>query len=379
MRIVVLGYIVRGPIGGLAWHHLQYVLGLHRLGHDVLFIEDSDDYPACYDPSRHIVDTDPTYGLRFAGDAFALVGLDDKWAYHDAHTARWLGPAAATAEQFCRSADVVLNVSAVNPLRVWAMDAPVRALIDTDPAFTQVRNLTDPVARHRALDHNRFFTFAENVGSGTARLPDDGFAWRPTRQPMVLDLWKVEEAIAAASYTTVMQWQSYAPVEFGGKVYGTKAESFGEFVDLPTLTDVSLEIALGGSDAPRETLIEKGWHLRNPLEVALTPQDFQAYVRSSRGELAVAKHGYVVSNSGWFSERSAGYLASGRPVVTQETGFSELLPVGSGLFSFRDAREAVDALENVERDYRTNAAEARRIAEEYFDSSQVLRRLIENL
>jgi hypothetical protein len=377
MRIVVLGYIVRGPIGGLAWHHLQYVLGLKRLGHDVCFIEDSDDYPSCYDPGRHVVDTDPTYGLRFAADAFRRLGLDEQWAYHDAHTAQWLGPARNNAERFCRSADLVLNVSAVNPLRDWTIDVPLRALIDTDPVFTQVRNIRNVASREGALGHNAFFTFAENVERYSAMLPDDGIHWRATRQPVVLDLWQVTHADPSAPFTTVMQWQSYPSLEYAGRVYGTKAESFEAFMELPRLTARPLEIALGGNDAPREMLAKKRWTLRNPLDVAREPADFQAYVRASRGELAIAKQAYVVSNSGWFSERSAAYLASGRPVVTQETGFSEWLPVGDGLFAFPDPAGAVDALERIENDYERCSSTARSIAENFFDSSEVLSTLLE--
>jgi hypothetical protein len=376
MRVVVLGYIVRGPIGGLAWHHLQYVLGLARLGHDVRFVEDSDDYPSCYDPSRHVVDTDPSYGLRFAADAFSKIGMPDCWAYHDVHTAQWLGPSRGSNEDFCRTADVVLNVSAVNPLREWTSDIPLRALIDTDPVFTQVRNIMGNESRKRALAHNSFFTFAENVTRGTARLPDDGIEWRATRQPMVLDLWKVTPAQKGGAYSTVMQWQSYAPVEHDGRRYGTKAESFQAFLDMPQHTTKPLEIAMGGNDAPRELLIEKGWRLENPLVVAAAPGDFMKYVTESRGELAVAKQGYVVSNSGWFSERSAGYLASGRPVVTQETGFSEWLPTGRGLFAFNNADEAAEALDAIENDYERHAMAARHIAEDHFDSDVVLSRLL---
>jgi hypothetical protein len=173
-----------------------------------------------------------------------------------------------------------------------------------------------------------------------------------------------------------MQWQSYPPVEYAGQWYGTKAASFEPYLDLPQSTDAVLEIALGGHDAPRDTLREKGWRLKNPLEVARTPEDFQEYVRGSRGELAVAKHGYVVSNSGWFSERSTGYLASGRPVITQETGFSEWLPVGQGLLSFRDKAEALDAIDQIEKDYERHAIAARTIAEENFESAEVLSRLL---
>jgi len=376
MRIVVLGYIVRGPIGGQAWHHLQYVLGLTRLGHEVRFSEDSDDYPACYDPSRHVYDCDPSYGLRFAADAFGRLGMGDDWAYHDAHTSRWMGPASSSAEAFSRSADVVLNLSAQNPLRDWTMEIPVRVLVDTDPVFMQVRHLTSDTARKRALDHNAFFTFAENMRSGTAELPDDGFEWRATRQPIVLDAWPVTPSPPAAPYTTVMHWQSYRSVEYEGKWYGTKSASFQPFLDLPRRATVPLELAIGGADAPLEMLGEKGWKLVDPLEVALTPESFQDYVRASKGELAVAKQGYVVSNSGWFSERSAGYLASGRPVVTQETGFSEWLPLGCGLFSFREPDEALDALDRIEKDYDRNAIGARKIAEDHFESGEVLSRLV---
>src|SRR4051794_36588181 len=143
LRIVVLGYIVRGPIGGMAWHHLQYVLGLKLLGHEVLFIEDSDDFPSCYDPSTHQVGTDATYRLAFARQAFEKLGLNDQWAYFDAHTSNWFGPAARRAVQFAGEADVVINVSGVNPLRHGVAEVPVRVYIDTDPVFTQVRHLTD--------------------------------------------------------------------------------------------------------------------------------------------------------------------------------------------------------------------------------------------
>jgi hypothetical protein len=362
----------------MAWHHLQYVLGLSRLGHDVLFIEDSDDYPSCYDPSRHTVDCDPSYGLAFAAEAFERVGLNERWAYHDAHEGRWLGPARRTAETFCRSADIVLNVSSVNPLRDWTIDVPVRVLIDTDPAFTQVRHVKNDKKRKRALDHTSFFTFAENVTRGTARLPNDGFDWRATRQPIVLDVWPVLPPSPAAPYTTVMAWQSYRSVEWGADWYGTKSTSLQSFLDLPRRASAPLEIALGGEDAPNDLLLEKGWRLQDPLDVARTPESFQNYISASRGELAVAKHGYVVCNSGWFSDRSACYLASGRPVITQETGFSEWLPTGCGLFSFREEDEALDALNAIEQEYDRNATAAREIARDHFDSDNVLSRLLED-
>ena len=378
MRIAVLGYVVRGPTGGLAWHHLQYVLGLVRLGHDVRFVEDSDDYPGCYDPSRHVMDRDPSYGVGFAADAFARLGLGEIWSYHDAHARRWLGPDARGAEEFCQSADLLLNLSGSNPLRDWNRGTPVRAYVDTDPAFTQIRHLTDPAAKALASGHNAFFTFGENIPRGTARVPSDGFPWEATRQPVVLDCWPVVPPPAAASHTTVMQWQSYRTVEHQGVSYGTKSASFEPYLDLPSHAPLPLEIALGSPDAPRELLRSKGWSIVDPLEVARTPWDYQSYIRQSRGEFTVAKHGYVASNSGWFSERSAAYLASGRPVVTQDTGFSEWLTTREGVFPFRTQDEAVAALIEVERHSAHHSRNARTLAEQYFDSDMVLSELLDN-
>ena len=142
MRIIVLGYIVRGPIGGMAWHHLQYVLGLTRLGHDVYFFEDSDDYPSCYDPTTNCMQVDASYGLTFTSRTFNAIGLSEKWAYYDAHTQTWSGPAGSKALEICASADLFLNISGVNPLRDWFEHVPVRVLIDTDPVFLQIAHLT---------------------------------------------------------------------------------------------------------------------------------------------------------------------------------------------------------------------------------------------
>ena len=376
LRIVVLGYVVRGPLGGLAWHHLQYVMGLARLGHDVYFIEDSDHYPSCYDPDRGVTDADPSYGLRFAASAFQRVGLGERWAYHDSHTACWRGPLGAGAAQICSSADLLLNVSAVNPLRPWTRDIPIRVLIDTDPAFTQIRHLTDPKARELALSHNAYFTFGENFGQPDCLIPDDGLPWRPTRQPIVLDAWGVVPGNPDAAFSTVMQWDSYARQEFGGRHFGMKAESFSPFLDLPRHTTQRLELALGSSGAPRDRLVREGWRLRNPLEVTRDPWTYQDYIRGSKGEFGIAKHGYVVSHSGWFSERSAAYLASGRPVVVQETGFSRWLTADAGVVPFSNPDEALAGLEGVAGRYSHHCQAAREVARDWFDADKVLSTLL---
>ena len=375
MRIAVLGYIVRGPLGGMAWHHLNYVLGFASLGHDVLFLEDSDDYESCWDPELGMT-TDPTRGLAFAGRARPAVGLGDRWAYWDAHAATWHGPRATDVLDWCRDVDVVVNVSAVNPLREWLAGAPRRAYVDTDPAFTQVRHLTDPAARALAEAHTHFLTFGTNAGRAGCTLPDDGLPWEPTRQPVALDAWRATPGDARAPYTTVMQWDAYATREWGGRTFGMKSASFGPYRDLPGRTGETLEIALGGEDAPRDDLRAHGWRLVNPLEAARDVGAYQDYVRRSKGELSVAKAGYVDSRSGWFSERSTGYLASGRPAVVQDTGFTEWLPAGDGLVAFTSPDEALAGLEAIAADYDGHCRAARALAEEHFDARKVLGELL---
>jgi hypothetical protein len=375
VRVLVLGYLVRGPIGGLAWHHLQYVLGLERLGHDVYFLEDSDDYPACYDPSRAVTSEDPGYGLRFAARALERLGLKERWAYHDAHTGTWHGPLGERMRPIAASADLLLNVSGMNPLRPWVEKVPARALIDTDPAFTQIRHLRDPSLRARAMQHTAFFSFAGNIGSPRCDVPDDGLPWRPTRQPVVLDAWPVTPPPARGPFTTVMQWESYPAREHAGRRYGMKADSFAPYLDLPRRTRAPLELAVGA--APRALLEARGWRLRDALEVTSDPWTYQAYLRRSSAELGIAKHGYVASHSGWFSERSACYLASGRPVLAQETGFSDWLPTGRGVLSFRSCEEALAGIEEVEARLPDHARAAREVAASHFEAGRVLEKLVE--
>lgn len=376
LRIVVLGYLVRGPMGGLAWHHLQYVLGLHRMGHDVRFVEDSGDSPwCCYDPDRHVTDQDPTYGLAFAQRAFTRIGLPDQWSYFDAHTGAWKGPRADAMPRLVQDADVLINVSGVNELREWSRGVPVRAFVDTDPVFTQIRHLTEAPASASAREHTHWFTFGEQMGR-SGEDPDDGLPWQPTRQPIVLDLWPPSPGPRAGCFTTVMQWGSYPTRAFRGREYGMKAASFSAYVDLPSRVREPLELAVGRRDAPLDELAAHGWRLSDPLDVCREPDDYRRFIRRSKAEFTVAKHGYVTSRCGWFSERSAAYLASQRPVVTQDTGFAAHLPVGRGLLSYDTPEEAAEAIAAVDADYADHCAAARRVAEHHFDSTEVLSDLL---
>lgn len=377
LKIVVAGYIVRGPIGGMAWHHLNYVKGLTALGHDVLFIEDSDDYASCYDPTRHSVDTDPSYGLRFADHAFRLLGLEDCWCFYDAHRSTWHGPAASRALEHCRDAELFLNISAVNPLRDWTMRIPLRAYVDTDPLFTQARHLEEPTRLDFARAHNAFLTFGEAIPAGRSQVPDDGLPWQPTRQPVALDAWPVREPAPGGAFTTVMHWDSYPTRRVDGREYGMKSASFRGYEELPHRTDARLALALGGDHAPRERLAAFGWRIDDPVAATRDIRSYQEYIAAAKGEWSVAKHGYVAAATGWFSERSACFLASGRPVIVQDTGCHGLRETDGGLFFFSSAAEALEAIREVETDYRHHCAAARKLAESRFAAGPILTDLIE--
>jgi len=376
LRVVVLGYLVRGPLAGHAWHHLHYAAGLSRLGHDVWFMEESDDFPSCYDPVSDTVGVDPRYGLAFADEAFRIIGLGERWAYHDAHSGTWFGPAGRVAVEVCKSADIVLNLSGANTIRDWLASVPTRVFIDTDPGFTQAGHLRDEATRERTARHTAFFTFAENVNT-TAALPIDGFSWMPTRQPIVLDLWPFAEAPKSGAFTTVMLWDSYRTVEVGGIRLGMKSESIVPYLDLPARVESPLELALGGSTAPREKLQERGWRVIDSRIPTRSLGSYRDYIIGSRGEFSVAKQGYVITHSGWFSERSANYLATGRPVITQDTGFSEVLPAGHGVVAFSTPDEAAAAIATVTTNYERHCLAARDLAAAFFDSAAVLSRLLE--
>jgi len=377
LTIVATGYIVRGPLAGPTWQHLQYVRGLLDLGHSVYFLEDSDDYAGCYDPVRDVIDNDPTYGLAYAARVFERVGCAEHWAYHDAHAGRWHGPRGADIVARCRDADVLVNVSGINPLRSWTREIPVRILVDTDPVFTQIRHLTDPAAMASARAHTAFFTFGENFGRPGCTMPDDGLPWLATRQPVVLDLWPVTPPPATGRYTTVMLWDSYRSREYAGIRYGMKSASFPPFIEFPRRIRPQLEVAIGGAGAPRAELEATGWTVANSLDMTRDPWTYQAYLQASRGEFGLAKEGYVKSGCGWFSERSLSYLASARPVIVHDTGFTHWLSTTHGVIAFRDVEDACTAVAEVEANYGAHCAAAREVVQSHFAADRVLASLLD--
>lgn len=373
-RIVVSGMAGTLPLAGVGLHYLQYCLGLRDLGVEVSYLEDGECWP--YDPLQGMYAEDPSYTVAFLTDLFGA--FDIPWAFQDAQR-RYHGQTREEVHERLAGADLLLNVSG----GVMPEDHHRRArrlvLVDTDPAFSQVAAVQGH-DRHRRLiaTHDLHVTFAERMGRADCAIPNAGVEWITTRQPVHLPLWEGDTVAPGATFTTVMNWTAYGGVEWNGERWGDKGAAFPLIRDLPERTGCSLELALAG-DAPYEELRGDGWRVVDPLVPTRTIWVFREYIRASRGEVTVCKEGYVRSRSGWFSERSANYLACGRAVVTQDTGWTELLPHGEGLLAFSTAEEAEEALTSVDEDPVRHGRAAGRIAREHFDAREVLGRLLSDL
>lgn len=387
-RVVVTGLAATYPLGGVFWDYLQYVLGFHRLGCDVLYLEDTGRW--CYDPAAQtFVEDARGHAAYLAREIAALSpGLADKWFFRDA-LGNTYGRPWSEVVRFVRSADLFLHVSASCWMRDEYLEAGRLAFVDSDPMYTQASVPaylagTASEAERQRIDslrrHHVFFTFGENVGGADCRVPRGLFDWIPTRQPVVLDCFDraaVPLAARRRALTTVASWE---PTERGpvidGVGYGGKSLEFRRFLDLPACSDVPLEVALSGP-APYDELSARGWHLVDPYVVSRDPCVYRAYLANSLAEWSVAKNAYAASRSGWFSCRSACYLALGVPVVVQDTGFGRAIPTGEGVLAFDTPAQAADAIRAVAAAPARHARAAREIAGQYFDSDRVLTRLLE--
>jgi glycosyltransferase involved in cell wall biosynthesis len=384
LRIVVSGLAATFPLGGVFWSYLQYALGLRRMGHDVLYSEDAGVW--CYDPRAHMFVEDGERNATYLGRAIAKLDPDlaNRWFFRDA-TGKTYGRRWSDVVSFCRSADLLIHVSGSLVTREEYFTAATTVLIDTDPLYTQSGMFTGAPEEVRAgLDwahqHDIFFTLAENIGAPDCKIPTGPFNWIPTRQPVVLDCFE-RAAIPVTSrrnvLTTVASWEpkEKGPVVDGVK-YAGKSTEFERFIDLPSRSMLPLEVGLSGP-APTEQLRAHGWKLRDGYEVSRDPYVYRDYLASSIGELSLAKNAYVGTRSGWFSDRTACYLALGVPAIVQDTGFCRAIPTGEGLLTFTTLEQAADAIERVARDPNRHAEAARAIAEEHFNSDKVLGRLID--
>lgn len=371
--VVVCGCAGALPLAGVALHYLQYCLGLRDMGIDVSYLEEiGEHWP--YNPVTNEPDGQASYTVPWLRELFEAFDLP--WAYRDP-LRRYHGASEADVLARCAGADLLLNVSGAHNPIAHHRSARVLAYVDTDPGFIQVKATQEAKTRSWLEGHDLLFTFAEAMGTKGCRIPDAGYSWKTTRQPVYLPFWADVTGPPGKAYTTVMNWRAYAPVEWDGEVWGQKDAEFPVVRPLPSrLPDLELELALGGRDAPRDELRAEGWAISDPYEATRTVWRFRDYIADSRAELTIAKQCYVRSGSGWFSERSANYLAAGRPVVAQDTGWSAHLPAGRGVLPFTTTDEAEAAVRAVERDPDGCGAAARELATTYFDSQIVLANLL---
>lgn len=356
-------------------HWLQYVLGLRDLGHSVLYLEDTGAW--YYDPVADEVVESCGTALAHLEATMRAHGLQESWTFID-HTGEEYGVTGRKLAEFLDSADLLVHVTGAMYLRDRYRRIPRRAYVDTDPGFVQFRAAggSEKDAAH-LRSHNCHFSFGCNIGTPACSIPTLGLHWQPTVQPLCLDLWPLTPGPSVfAPLTTVVKWQGYKPEKHNGNEYGLKDVEFMRFIELPARTEQPLELAMAGAP-PVEGLEARGWTCRNGPELTKTFEDYRNYLQYSRGEWSVAKNGYVKANSGWFSDRSAAYLALGRPVVVQSTGFETWLPTGLGVLSFASLDEACAAIETLNSDYDKHCSAARDIAVEYFAAPKVLSHLLQ--
>lgn len=380
--IVVGGYIVGFPVGGMTWHHLNYLIGLHELGHEVYFLEDSGRFALPYNPITWTSEADSKYGRTYLERTFDEVGLPRRYCYYSEFEDQHYGMSQQQLNELLSRADLFLSVSGVTPLRKSRPRARRMAIIDTDPVFTQLR------MRHDAefLGHFKAFdacaTFGRLIGTEKSPLPTHDIPWIPTNQPIALSHWPCLPATSSA-FTTIGKWGHAADrnVEFSGREFSSsKSIEWMKMMDLPRR--VKSPLSLGMGDLPRDMIQQfqaHGWQLADADQASISTASYRSFIQDSAAEFTVSKGIYAGLPSGWFSDRSAAYLATGRPVVTQHSGFDQWLPTGQGLFSYQTLDEAAAAINTIAEDYPRHAAAARRIAEQHFDSAKVLTELLDRV
>lgn len=360
--------------GGATWAVLQYLLGFERLGHTVYFVEPVTS--AALQPTG--VPLAQSANAAYFRKVMAEFGLAERSALLLAGTQQTVGLAYPQLRAAAERADMLVNISGMLTDEALISHSPMRVYLDLDPAFNQLWQAVEGIDM-RFAGHTHFVTVGLNLGQSGCTVPTCGRDWITTLQPVVLDHWPTAQHIEHDALTTVANWRGYGSIHHEGVLYGQKAHSLRPLMALPTLTAETFLLALSihPEEVPDLTALhENGWHLLNPAQVAQTPAHYRRFIQGSKAEFGIAKSGYVAARCGWFSDRSVCYLASGRPVLAQETGFSRFLPTGDGLFAFTTIEDVLTGVDVLQREYARHAQAARALAEAYFDSDKVLNRLL---
>ena len=382
-RIIVMGFMGSCPIAGVIWQHVHYIVGLQQLGHDVYYIEDSARLP--YNPETFEVNDEFDYAAKILARLASDFGFEKRWAY----CARYLpkNPTAGFSikkiRQLYSDADAILNICGAQEFNEDLAKSDRVLYVESDPGVEQIkidkrtRSTIDYLGRHRAL-----FTFGENVGTKKFPVPTHGLNWLPTRQPVVTDLWKTNHSPSrAAVFTSVANWSTSGLKDItwrGEKYLWSKSREFLRFVAAPKKSGETFELATDIKDKKtHEKFLRNNWRFRSPHDLSANYWLYRNYIQRSKGEFTVAKDQYVRLNTAWFSDRSGCYLAAGRPVIIQETGFTQYYGTAGGLFAFRSLNEIVDAVKEINGDYKKHSRAARSVAREIFEAKTVLKSLID--
>jgi len=376
---VVAGSVAQRPgNGGHTWVFLQYLLGFRKLGWEVLFL-DRLEPEMSVDAAGRPAPLERSVNVAYVERVLRAFDLGERWAVFHGEGAMAGMSRARVLEEAARAA-LVINVNGFFDDEEVLAAPGLRVYLDIDPGFA---HMWRALGLHDAFQgHDAYVTVGENVGGPGCTIPTGGIDWVTTPQPVVLEHWPPQDGPGEA-FTSVGSWRGpFGPVEFDGRTYGLRVHEFRKFAELPRRVTAPLEIALDIDEADAadvELLRRGGWRLRDPREIAADPWRYRAYLQGSSAEFMVAKNMYVQSRSGWFSDRSICYLASGRPVLAQDTGFSDYYPVGRGLVAFSTIEEAEDGVERIAADHRAHSRAARALAQERFESSHVLGGLLKKL
>lgn len=374
--IVYSSYVIRYPVGGILSSNLQFLRGFARLGHEVVLVESNGWPNACFDPARRTLDDDPSAGIRSFTAALSAEGLPVRWAFVDLDGSVHGLDRAELDAVFAR-ADLFIDRGLHRTFLEESADVPVRVLVDPDPGYRQIQMELESDLERPEFD--AYYTYGQNIGTCRSSAPTGGVEWRHLFHPVDVTGASADRPPPGAPFTTVMNWRSLDELTYDGRSYGMKDREFPRFADLPTRVDGPFEVAVQGDAGIPDELATHGWIASDAIDATRDLAAFQSFVSRSFGEFSVLKEVYVALSVGWFSDRSAMYLARGRPVIVQDNGLDGHLPLGEGLFSVRDVDEAAAAVESIRRDPERHRRAARRIAEDHLDTDIVLGRFLMEL
>jgi hypothetical protein len=378
-RIIVFGLAFWYPLAGVTFQFLHYLIGLRRLGWDVYYVEDSSRQ--VYDVSTQLFtyDWDSTGNVERVGRVLDEHGFEGKWAARCRIDNFIWGMTPSELAELYRTADAFLHVCGGQEMLDEHLRIPRRVYVETDPVITQIRVAEKDAGQIALLDaHDTHFSYGENFSAPDCGVPIERYNWLPTRQPVAMELWPWDEAPGEA-YTTIATWDNKGnDIHWNGDVYRwSKRPEYMKIVDLPSRCKVRCEIAAGVPEEDGLMLDQHGWYRNDPIAISSQIESYSQYIRTSRAELSVAKDQNIRLRSGWFSDRSCCFLAAGRPVITQDTAFCNVLPTGRGLFAFQTQDDILAAMEDIESNYAQQRLAAFEIAQEYFSAEKVLQSICE--